>query len=560
MIFFLFMLIFLIDVSTHPSICIKTDFGFNRHPVFSTCTTQAFDSMDKIALISLSDKNGILPFAKALVDKHQYRLLSTGGTAKALKDAGIPVTLVEDYTGFPEMMEGRLKTLHPKVHGGILCDRSKPSHLDSAKREDMWLIDLIVVNLYPFEKTVADPEVSDEHAIENIDIGGPSMLRGAAKNHHHVTVITDPADYDRYLACLEGGSDLYPFRREMARKVFERTAAYDRAIADYLCRSSQTEPDVDAIAGFPNLIKLESKRASVLRYGENPHQKAALYGDFLERFEVLQGKALSYCNILDSNAAAQLIGEFEAPTLAILKHTNPCGVATAMDLATAWDHAFATDQQAPFGGIIVCNRTVDPALTERIRSIFCEIVIAPGFCPEALEALGKKKNLRLLVARQQPGTGNTLDVRSVLGGYLVQDADFRKDDPTHFQVVTKRQPSAEEWDSMLFGWKVVKHVKSNAIVYTKGTRTLGIGAGQMSRVDSSRIAVWKAGEAGLSLAGSTMASDALIPFADGLIAAADAGATSCIQTGGSVRDEEVIAAANERNLAMVFTGARHFRH
>ena len=517
--------------------------------------------MDRIAIISVSDKAGITDFAKALVDQHGYQILSTGGTARSLEAAGVPVTQVDAYTGFPEMMEGRLKTLHPKIHGGILCDRDKAEHLEAAKQQGMGMIDLIVVNLYPFEETVAKPDVTDEHAIENIDIGGPSMLRGAAKNHKHVSVITDPADYQRYLDLLSAGTDLYNFRRELAMKVFERTASYDRAIADYFKKTTVAEePVLDDIAGYPEKLELASTRASILRYGENPHQKAALYGNFLERFEVLQGKQLSYCNILDVNSAANLIGEFQEPTLAILKHTNPCGVASAEDLATAWDHAFATDQQAPFGGIIVVNRTVDPELTERIRKIFCEIIIAPGFSPEALEAFGKKKNLRLLVAKQMPDAGSILDIRSVMGGFLVQDADIQRDNPANFKVVTERQPTDEEWQSMLFGWKVVKHVKSNAIVYTKGARTIGIGAGQMSRVDSSKIAVWKAGEAGLEMAGTTMASDALIPFADGLIAAADAGATSCIQTGGSVRDEEVIAAANERGMAMVFTGARHFKH
>ena len=517
--------------------------------------------MDRIAIISVSDKSGIASFAKSLVNQHGYQILSTGGTARALEAEGIPVTQVDSYTGFPEMMEGRLKTLHPKIHGGILCDRDKPDHLEAAKSQNMGMINLIVVNLYPFEETVAKPDVTDELAIENIDIGGPSMLRGAAKNHKHVSVITDPEDYDRYLKLLEAGSDLYAFRRELAMKVFDRTASYDRAIADYFKKTTvPEEPVLNDIAGYPERLDLTSTRASVLRYGENPHQKAALYGNLLDRFEQLQGKQLSYCNILDVNSAAHLIGEFQEPTLAILKHTNPCGVATAEDLATAWDQAFETDKQAPFGGIIVVNRTVDPDLTERIRKIFCEIIIAPGFCPEAIEIFGKKKNLRLLVAKQMPDAGSIQDVRSVMGGFLVQDADMHRDNPQDFKVVTERQPTEEEWRSMLFGWKVVKHVKSNAIVYTKGCRTIGIGAGQMSRVDSSKIAVWKAGEAGLEMQGTTMSSDALIPFSDGLIAAAEAGATSCIQTGGSVRDEEVIAAANERGMAMVFTGARHFKH
>lgn len=516
--------------------------------------------MDRIAIISVSDKTGIVDFAKTLVETFSYKILSTGGTAKALEDANIPVTLVEDHTGFPEMMEGRLKTLHPKIHGGILCDRDKQSHLDAAAEQGMGLIDLIVVNLYPFEQTVARPDVTDEMAIENIDIGGPSMLRGAAKNHKHVSVITGTEDYETYLTLLRDNADLSAFRRELALKVFDRTATYDRAIADYLKASTVTEPVIEDIAGYPQKLELSSERAAILRYGENPHQQAALYGNFLDRFEQLQGKQLSYCNIIDVNAAANLIGEFQEPTLAILKHTNPCGVASADDLATAWDHAFETDQQAPFGGIIIANRTVDPELTERIRKIFCEIIIAPGFSPEAIEAFGKKKNLRLLVAKAMPDATSSFEVKSVMGGFLVQDSDTRRDNPADFKVVTERQPTEEEMQSMIFGWKVVKHVKSNAIVYTKGQRTIGVGAGQMSRVDSSKVAVWKAGEAGLSIEGTTMASDALIPFADGLIAAAEAGATSCIQTGGSVRDEEVIAAANERGMAMVFTGARHFKH
>jgi phosphoribosylaminoimidazolecarboxamide formyltransferase/IMP cyclohydrolase len=542
---------------------IESILRIQRIPIF-WLTIPEYDllelTMERIAIISVSNKQGIEAFAKKLVEDHSYQILSTGGTAKALSAAGIPVTLVEQHTGFPEMMDGRLKTLHPKVHGGILCDRSIPEHVASAKAHGMGLIDLIVVNLYPFEQTVAKSDVTDAEAIENIDIGGPSMLRGAAKNHRHVTVLTDPEDYNRYLDQLASGADLKCFRREMARKTYQRTATYDKAIAEYLLKTESDEPSIDAIAGYPETIEISASRSSILRYGENPHQKAALYGDFLDRFEQLQGKQLSFCNILDVNAASQLIAEFQEPTLAILKHTNPCGVASAESLATAWDHAFETDKQAPFGGIIVVNRTVDPELTERIRKIFCEIIIAPGFCPEAIEAFGKKKNLRLLVAKQLPDATAIQDIRSVMGGFLVQDSDMHKDNPAAFKVVTERQPTDEEWASMLFGWKVVKHVKSNAIVYTKGNRTIGIGAGQMSRVDSSRIAIWKATEAGLPIQGTTMASDALIPFADGLIAAAEAGATSCIQTGGSLRDEEVIAAANEKGMAMVFTGARHFRH
>ncbi|OPZ75679.1 MAG: Bifunctional purine biosynthesis protein PurH [Verrucomicrobia bacterium ADurb.Bin474] len=515
--------------------------------------------MDKYAIISVSDKTGVLPFAKALVERFGYTILSTGGTARFLQESGVPVTLVESHTGFPEMMDGRLKTLHPKIHGGILCDRDIASHVESAAKAGIALIDVIVVNLYPFEQTIAKPGVTDKEAIENIDIGGPSLLRGAAKNHRHVSVITDPADYDRLIQALDRGTDLRSMRREFAAKVFDHTARYDRIIADYFA-STADQPAPGAIAGLPEVFSISGKRADILRYGENPHQQAALYGNFHDRFHQLQGKQLSFCNILDVTAASNLIGEFQDPTLAILKHTNPCGVASAESLSTAWDAAFETDKQAPFGGIIVVNRTVDEELCERIRQIWCEIIIAPGFDAYSLDRFSKKKDLRLLEARQIPDSASLLDIRSVAGGFLVQEADTRRYGKDGFRVVTERQPTQEEWDSMLFGWKVVKHVKSNAIVYTKGTRTLGVGAGQMSRVDSSKVAVWKAGEAGLDLKGSAMISDALIPFPDGLIAAADAGATTCIQTGGSVRDDQVIQAANERGMAMVFTGYRHFKH
>ncbi len=515
--------------------------------------------MEKLALISVSDKAGIVEFANTLVNEFGYRILSTGGTAKALLEAGIAVTLVEAHTGFPEMMEGRLKTLHPKIHGGILCDRDKPEHTQSAEEHDIPMIDLVVVNLYPFEQTIQKPGVTDTEAIENIDIGGPTLIRAAAKNHKHVTVIVDPDDYESYIDSLRAGSDALPLRRRLAQKVYAHTSRYDGLIAKYM-EGSGEEPNLEELSGYPEDFQLSSQRASILRYGENPHQQAALYGNFFERFKQLQGKQLSYCNILDISAAANLMGEFQEPTLAILKHTNPCGVASAEDLPTAWDLAYETDKQAPFGGIIIVNRTVDRELYERISQIWCEIIIAPNFTDEATEAFSKKKNLRLLVANQVPDATAIQDIRSVAGGYLVQDADYRSDNPMQFEVVTERQPSDEEMASMLFGWKVVKHVKSNAIVYTQGTRTLGIGAGQMSRVDSSKVAVWKAADAGLSLQGSTMASDALIPFPDGLIAAAEAGATACIQTGGSVRDEEVIKAANEHRMTMVFTGKRHFKH
>lgn len=490
---------------------------------------------------------------------HGFRILSTGGTARALVQAGIEVTEVGDYTGFPEMMEGRVKTLHPRIHGGLLCLRDKPEHMQQAAAHDIGMIDLVVVNLYPFESTIARPDVTRDEAIEQIDIGGPSMLRSAAKNHASVTVVTDPADYDRVLAALDDPAALAPLRRELAIKVYARTSEYDAAITNYL-REVESGPDLDAIAGLPGKFTLSDTKASSLRYGENPHQKAALYGGFFDIFEQLQGKELSFNNIIDISAATYLIGEFERPTVAILKHTNPCGVASAENLSVAWDQAFATDRQAPFGGIIVVNQTVDAELANRIREIFCEVIIAPHFDEESRELFAKRKNLRLMVAKDGVRANSLLDIRSAIGGFLVQDRDQLRIKPSDCKVVTERQPTEEEWQAMLFGWKVVKHVKSNAIVYAAAERTLGIGAGQMSRVDSSQIAVWKAGEAKLSLKGSIVASDAFFPFPDGLLAAADAGATAAIQPGGSVRDEQVIQAANERGMSMVFTAARHFRH
>jgi phosphoribosylaminoimidazolecarboxamide formyltransferase/IMP cyclohydrolase len=519
--------------------------------------------MHKLALLSVSDKTGLVPFAEALVNRHQYQLLSTGGTARLLVEHGLPVTEVGTHTGFPEIMEGRVKTLHPKVHGGLLCRRDKADHLEQAKEHGIDLIDLVVVNLYPFEETVSRADVRFEEAIENIDIGGPSMLRSAAKNHASVAVVCDPSDYDRVLAEMDRGDEvaLSDLRRELALKVFQRTSAYDKAISEYLVHQAADGPDSELLTGFPDELALSFSKAAVLRYGENPHQKATLYGTFFEQVEQLQGKALSYNNILDITAAVYLIGEFEKPTVAILKHTNPCGLSSAPDLVDAWKMAFETDKQAPFGGIIIVNQTMGAELATEIAGIFSEVIIAPHFTDEAREVFSRKKNLRLMVSGKRGlGPENLREVRSVLGGLLCQDRDSAPIETANFKVVTKRKPTEQEWDSMIFGWRVGRHVKSNAIVYTNGERTLGIGAGQMSRVDSSRIAVWKAGEAGLDLKGSTVASEALFPFADGLIAAAEAGATAAIQPGGSVRDEEVIAAADERGMAMVFTGVRHFRH
>ncbi len=508
--------------------------------------------MEKRALISVSDKTGIVEFAKELVKHRGYTILSTGGTAKLLAEKGIPVTEVSDYTGFPEMMDGRVKTLHPKIHGGLLALRDNKGHMEMAAKHDIGMIDLVVVNLYPFEATVAKPGCTLEDAIENIDIGGPSMLRSAAKNHRDVTVVCDANDYPAVLEALRvGGEQLLELRRRLALKVYQRTSAYDAAIANYLNGKYNG-------GELPETLNIGLPVAQKLRYGENPHQKAALYGDFKKFFAQIHGKELSYNNIIDISAAAELIAEFDKPTLAILKHTNPCGVASCDNLVEAWNQAFETDKQAPFGGIIVANREIGADLAKEISGIFSEVIIAPSFSDEAIEIFTKKKNLRLMVSSYSRRA--SMQYKSVIGGLLAQDSDSVEELKANMKVVTKRQPTEEEWRALLFGWKVVKHVKSNAIVYAGCERTLGVGAGQMSRVDSSQIAVWKAGHAELPLKGSVIASDAFFPFADGLVAAAEAGATAAIQPGGSVRDEEVIKAADENNMAMVFTGIRHFKH
>ena len=506
------------------------------------------------ALLSVSDKSGLVEFAKFLAGRG-VELISTGGTAKALRDAGVNVMELSDYTGFPEMMDGRVKTLHPKVHGGLLQRRDLATHRGQAEKHGIPTIDLVVVNLYPFEQTVARPDCTPELAIENIDIGGPSMLRSAAKNHEAVTVVVDPADYEPVQKEMEKNGDTTPeTRRKLAAKVFRHTAHYDHIISSYLTRRVALDP-------LQETTGLLRKQAQPLRYGENPHQKAALYGGFLDSFRQLHGKELSYNNVLDLSAAAALIAEFREgePTLAILKHTNPCGVGTGKKLVEAWNKALATDRQAPFGGIIATNQPLDGETAQAISEIFSEVILAPFFAREALQILQAKKNLRLIENHEKAGGG--WDYRSVRGdGLLVQESDDRGDQEKDWKVVTKRQPTDAEMRAMRFGWKVVRHVKSNAIVYAAEDRTLGIGAGQMSRVDSSRIAVWKAGEAKLSLKSSAVASDAFFPFPDGLEAAAQAGATAAIQPGGSVKDTEVIAAADRLGVAMVFTGRRHFRH
>jgi phosphoribosylaminoimidazolecarboxamide formyltransferase/IMP cyclohydrolase len=512
------------------------------------------------ALLSVSDKSGLLVLAQALA-KAGVHLISTGGTAKSLRDSGLAVTDISTHTGFPEMLDGRVKTLHPKIHGGLLYIRGNDTHEAAVTSHGIEPIDLVVVNLYPFEQTVAKPNVALHEAIENIDIGGPSMLRSAAKNHDSVTVVVDPADYAEVAAQIAAnGETTLELRRKLAAKVFARTAQYDAAIADHLAKAFDPAPQTSTL---PARLSVQVPRVQTLRYGENPHQAAALYGGFNDYFQQLHGKELSYNNILDLTAAANLIAEFESakPTLAILKHTNPCGVGQSANLREAWDKAFATDKQAPFGGIIAVNQVLDLSCAEAIAEIFSEVIIAPDFSPDALALLQKKKNLRLLKILRSPLTAKPLDIRSVgADSYLLQERDLKITTASDLKIVTRRQPSAAELEAMLFGWRVVKHLKSNAILYSTNDRTLGVGAGQMSRVDSSRIAVWKAGEAGLSLKGSVVCSDAFFPFKDGLVAAADAGATAAIQPGGSMRDAEVIAAADERNMAMAFTGIRHFRH
>ena len=508
------------------------------------------------ALVSVSDKTGLIEFAREL-EAFGVEIISTGGTSALLRKNGIATTEISSFTGSPEILDGRVKTLHPKVHGGLLYLRDNPEHCAAAEANGIRPIDLVVVNLYPFEATVAKPGVTLEEAIENIDIGGPSMLRSAAKNYRSVTVVVDPEDYGDVLESMrtnEGATTL-KLRERLGIKVFVNTSRYDGAIANYLDNAQEATSSLSV--SLPCTARL--------RYGENPHQKAALYGNFEDYFQKLHGKDLSYNNILDISAAAELIEEFTEPTVAILKHTNPCGVGSDPDLREAWDKAFATDKQAPFGGIIITNQVLTESLARAISEIFSEVIIAPDFEPDARALLQKKKNLRLmrkLLPAYAVEGKEELILRSVVGGILEQGRDLPCKGESEFtgKVVTSRTPTSEEFKAMLFAWRVVKQVKSNAIVYAAADRTLGIGAGQMSRIDASRIAIWKAQDAGLSLKGSAVGSDAFFPFADGLIAAAEAGATCAVQPGGSVRDAEVIEAANARGVAMVCTGMRHFKH
>ena len=521
------------------------------------------------ALMSVSDKTGLVELGRALA-RHNVELLSTGGTAAALRAAGLSVTDVADHTGFPEMMDGRVKTLHPKVHGGLLALRGDPGHAASMAEHDIAPIDCLVVNLYPFAATVARGAARDE-VIENIDIGGPAMIRSAAKNHAHVAVVTDPADYAELIAQLdtEHGATTQALRRKLASTAFAATAAYDATIAGWF-------DTVDQPQLFAPVRVMATRLSSELRYGENPHQRAALYlpnrpaARGIGQAEQAQGKELSYNNYNDADAALELIAEFRdgPPTVVIVKHANPCGVASAATLVEAYAAALACDSVSAFGGIVAVNRPLDEATAQAISAIFTEVVVAPAADAAARAIFAAKKNLRLLLTGELPDPARRgLQTKIIVGGVLVQERDSARLGRGDIRVVTKRQPTSQELDDCLFAWIVAKHVKSNAIVYAKDGSTAGIGAGQMNRLESARIAAWKARDAAAAAGwpeprtfGSAVASDAFFPFADGLLAAAEAGATAIIQPGGSIRDAEVIAAADERGLAMAFTGVRHFRH
>jgi len=514
------------------------------------------------ALLSVSDKTGVIELADALI-ANGVELLSTGGTAKALRDAGIAVRDVSDVTGFPEIMGGRVKTLHPAIHGGLLGRKG----IDDAVMAEHGIapIDLLVVNLYPFEATVAKPECSYDDAVENIDIGGPAMLRAAAKNHARVAVVVDPADYASLLAAIGQGGTTDAQRRILAAKAYAHTAHYDGRIAQWL---SPRAADPEQAEAWPRTMHLSLSLASALRYGENPHQSGALYVErnapttgIVATARFLQGKELSYNNLADADAALECVKSFDAPACVIVKHANPCGVAVAANIFDAYDHAYATDPTSAFGGIIAFNRPLDAKTAKAIaKRQFVEVVIAPDVSPEALAAFAKKPNVRVLACGALASREAGQDFKRIAGGLLVQDADSDALTAVDLKIVSKRAPNDAELADLLFAWKVAMHVKSNAIVYTKDLRTIGIGAGQMSRVVSAKIAALKAEEAGLAVPGSAMASDAFFPFRDGLDAAGAAGIRSVIQPGGSMRDSEVIAAADEHDIAMVFTGRRHFRH
>ena len=524
------------------------------------------------ALISVSDKRGVLDFAREL-SALGIKLLSTGGTASLLREAGLPVTDVSEHTGFPEMLDGRVKTLHPKVHGGILARRDLSEHMDTIAAHDIGRIDLVVVNLYPFQQTVAKPDCTLEDAIENIDIGGPTMVRAAAKNHGNeqggVGIVTDPEDYRCIVEELKSnaGKLSHKTRFALAVKAFTHTARYDSAISNYLTALVTNDAGDVSLQSYPERLQLAFDKVQDLRYGENPHQTAAFYRQpgaaegGVSGYSQLQGKELSYNNIADADAAWECVKAFDGSAAAcvIVKHANPCGVAVAASPLEAYKKAFSTDPTSAFGGIIAFNGEVDRAAAEAVSAQFLEVLIAPSYTADALELLASKKNVRVLTCPLGQPAG-AFDYKRVGGGLLVQSADEARIQVADLKVVTQRAPTEAEMRDMLFAWRVAKYVKSNAIVYCKDGMTVGVGAGQMSRVDSARIAKIKAENAGLQIAGCVVASDAFFPFRDGLDVLAQAGATAVIQPGGSMRDEEVIAAANEQNIAMVFTGFRHFRH
>jgi len=513
----------------------------------------------KRALISVSDKTGVVDMAKGL-EALGAEILSTGGTAKTLRDAGVKVTDVAAYTGSPEILDGRVKTLHPKIHGGLLGRRSVTAHVDQMKQHNIEPIDVVVVNLYPFESTISKPNCHFDDAIESIDIGGPSMLRSAAKNHEDVLVVVDPADYQRVLDAAKDNSVTRALRRELAMKVFQHTARYDSLIAGYLEKQIQGG-DVK----FPKILSLQYELAEALRYGENPHQQGAFYRELhsnepsVSRGKILHGKAMSYNNFLDANSALELAKEYDETAVAIIKHNNPCGVALGATPVEAYVKARETDPISAFGGVIAFNRPVDLAAAKEITSTFVEVVIAPGFAEDALAELKRKKDLRLLdVGPLTKAKQEGYDLKKLVGGLIVQDRDLGVlTDLRALPVPTVRKPTDEEYAACAFAWKVCKHVKSNAIIYAKPGQTVGIGAGQMSRVDSVKLAAMKAQ---MPVKGCVMASDAFFPFRDGLDAAAQAGITAVIQPGGSIRDAEVVKAADEHGMAMILTGMRHFRH
>ncbi len=507
------------------------------------------------ALISVSDKRGLVEFAHSL-QAMNVEIISTGGTHTLLTSNGIRARSVADVTHFPEILDGRVKTLHPKIHGGLLAVADNEDHLRQLREHDIEQIDMVVVNLYPFEQTIARNGVPLEEAVEQIDIGGPAMIRSAAKNFKHKAVLVNP---DRYASVIEemranGGRISEATCFLLAKEVFRHTSSYDAVISRYLDK-------VEAKEGrFPELLHLSLRREMDLRYGENPHQYAALYGNFTSLFQPLHGKELSYNNVVDIAAAARLVAEFDEPTVAIIKHTNPCGVGSGATLIEAYARALATDSKSAFGGIVAMNRPLDRDAAEKMNEIFTEVIVAPGFPESVLEFLKKKKDRRLIRTAADLRALDELELKSVPGGLLVQDVDRARIPKDNLRVVTKRKPTEEELKAMLYAWRVAKHVKSNAIVYARSDRTIGIGAGQMSRVDSARIAAQKAVEARLDVKGTAVASDAFFPFADGLLEAVKAGSTAVIQPGGSIRDEEVIRAADDNTIAMVLTGIRHFKH